>query len=136
MTLSCLGSLQPHGLWPVRLLCPWNFPNNIGVGCHFFLQEIFPTQGRTWVSCIAGRFLPSELQGKPVYCTKAHVLIRKSLHYTCLAELVKNQPAVKETRIRSLGQEDPLEKEMATSSGILAWRIPWTKPGRIQSMGS
>ena len=42
-----------------------------------------------------------------------------------------------ETRIQSLGQEDPLEKEMATHSSILAWRIPWTeKPGRLQSMWS
>ena len=40
-------------------------------------------------------------------------------------------------RVQSLGQEDPLEKEMATHSSILAWRIPWTEePGRIQSMGS
>ena len=43
---------------------------------------------------------------------------------------------MKETRVRSLGWEDPLEKEMATHSSILAWRIPWTEePGRLQSMG-
>ena len=42
-----------------------------------------------------------------------------------------------EMQVRSLGQEDPLEKEMATHSGILAWEIPWTEePGRLQSMGS
>ena len=47
------------------------------------------------------------------------------------------QPAVQETWVRSVGQEDPLEKEMATHSSVLAWRIPWAeKPGRIQSMGS
>ena len=46
-------------------------------------------------------------------------------------------PAVRETRVRSLGWEDPLEKEMATHSSILAWRIPWTEePGGLQSMGS
>ena len=40
------SSLQPCGLWPARLLCPWNFPGkNTGEGCHFFLQEMFPTQG-------------------------------------------------------------------------------------------
>ena len=50
--------------------------------------------------------------------------------------MVKNLLAMWETQVRSLGQEDPLEKEMATHSSILAWRIPWTeKPGRIQSMG-
>ena len=49
----------------------------------------------------------------------------------------KNPPAVQETQVRFLGQEDPLEKEMATHSSILAWRIPWTEePGRLQSMES
>ena len=46
-------------------------------------------------------------------------------------------PAMQETQIRSLGQEDPLAKEMATHSSVLAWKIPWMKePGRLQSMGS
>ena len=50
---------------------------------------------------------------------------------------VKNPPAMQETQIRSLGWEDPLEKEMETYSSILDWRIPWTEePGRLQSMGS
>ena len=45
--------------------------------------------------------------------------------------------AMQETQVQSLGWEDPLEKEMATHSSILAWRIPWTEePGRLQSMGS
>ena len=53
-----------------------------------------------------------------------------------MAQLVKNLPAKQETRVRFLGREDPLEKEMATHSSILAWRIPWTEePGRLQSMG-
>jgi len=51
--------------------------------------------------------------------------------------MVKNLLAMQETQVRSLGLEDPLEKEMATHSGILAWEIPWTEePGRLQSMGS
>ena len=54
-----------------------------------------------------------------------------------VAQTVKNLPAIHETLVWNLGQEDPLEKEMATHSIILAWRIPWTKePGRLQSMGS
>ena len=54
-----------------------------------------------------------------------------------IAQLVKNLPAVQETRVQSLGQEDPLEKEMATRSSILAWKISWTEePGGLQSMGS
>ena len=53
------------------------------------------------------------------------------------AQSVKNLPAVQKTWVRSLGWEDPLEKEMATHSSFLAWRIPWTEePGRLQSMGS
>ena len=51
--------------------------------------------------------------------------------------VVKNLPAMQETQIRSLGWEDPLEKEMATHSSILAWEIPGTEePGGLQSMGS
>ena len=53
-----------------------------------------------------------------------------------LAQRVKNMPSMWETRVQSLGQEDPLEKVIATHSSILAWRIPWTEePGRLQSMG-
>ena len=51
--------------------------------------------------------------------------------------MVKHLPTMRETQVRSLGQEDPLEKEMATYSSTLAWKIPWTEePGRLQSMGS
>ena len=51
--------------------------------------------------------------------------------------MVKHLPTMRETRVRSLGREDPLEKEMATHSSTLAWKIPWTEePGRLQSMGS
>ena len=54
-----------------------------------------------------------------------------------VAQTVKNPPAMWETRVRSLGGKDPLEKGMATHSSILAWEIPWTEePGRLQSMGS
>ena len=54
-----------------------------------------------------------------------------------IAQLVKNLPAVQETQVRSLGWEDPLEKEMATHFSILAWRIPWTEElSRLQSMES
>ena len=50
--------------------------------------------------------------------------------------MVKNPPAVQETRVQSLGQEDPLEKGLATHSSMLAWRIPWTEePGRMLAMG-
>ena len=80
------------------------------MGCHFLLQGIFLTQG-----------------------SNPHLLHWASL----VAQLVKNLPAVQETQFRSLGWEDPLEKEMATHSCILAWKISWTEePGGLQSMGS
>ena len=51
--------------------------------------------------------------------------------------VVKNLPAVQETQVRSLGWEDPLEKEIAIHSRTIAWKIPWTEePGRLQPMGS
>ena len=63
--------------------------------------------------------------------------VREYLWASQLAQTVKNLPAMWETWVRSLGQEDPLEKGMATHSSILAWRISWTEePGRLQSMGS
>ena len=62
-------------------------------------------------------------------------------HYTTLllkvAQMVKILLAMQEIQVQSLGQEDPLEKEMATHSSTLAWKIPWMEePGRLQSMGS
>ena len=54
-----------------------------------------------------------------------------------VAQTIKRLPTMRETQVRSLGWEDPLEKEMANHSSTLAWKIPWTEePGRLQSMGS
>ena len=54
-----------------------------------------------------------------------------------MAQMVKCLSTMRETWVRSLGWEDPLEKEMATHSSTTAWKIPWTEePGRLQSMGS
>ena len=54
-----------------------------------------------------------------------------------VAQMVKHLPAMRETRVRSPSRDGPLEKEMATHSSTLAWKIPWTEePGRLQSMGS
>ena len=56
---------------------------------------------------------------------------------TLVAQMVKCLPTMQETWVQSLGREDLLEKEMATHSSILAWKIPWmVEPGRLQSMGS
>ena len=60
-------------------------------------------------------------------------LIKSSL----VAQMVKRLPATQETRVQFLGREDPLEKEMATHSSTLVWKIPWTEePGKLRSMGS
>ena len=60
------------------------------------------------------------------------VFVRTSL----VAQMVKCLPTMQETGVQSLGQEDRLEKEMATHSSVLAWKTPWTEePGRLQSMG-
>ena len=64
-------------------------------------------------------------------------VIMSSLGASLIAQLVNHLPAVQETQVRFLDREDPLEKETATHSSVLAWRIPWTEePGRLQSMGS
>ena len=80
---------------------------------------------------------------KPLYI-QIHIHVYMCVYlniYLCLNTLqvqrVKCLPAMWETSVRSLGWEDPLEKEMAAHSNILAWRIPWMEePGRLQSMGS
>ena len=65
------------------------------------------------------------------------IIINIYLYHSLVAQRVKRLPAMQETWVRSLGQEDPLEKEMATHSSILAWKIPWTEePGGLQSTGS
>ena len=63
-------------------------------------------------------------------------MYRSTLTASLVAQRLKHLPATWETWVRSLGQEDPLKKEMATQTSILAWRIPWIEePGGLQSMG-
>ena len=69
------------------------------------------------------------------YTSDRHIFC--SWEASLVAEMVKNLPPMQETGVQSLGWEEPLEKEMAIHSSILAWRIPWTEePGRLQSMRS
>ena len=64
-------------------------------------------------------------------------MAQSSLVTSLVAQMVKCLPTMRETWVRSLGQEDPLEKEIANHSSTLAWKIPWTEePDRLQSMGS
>ena len=82
-------------------------------------------------------FLPAILIPACASSSSAFPMMCSAYRASLIAQLVKNLPVVQETRVQFLGQEDPLEKEMATHSSILAWRIPWTEePGRLQSMGS
>ena len=72
------------------------------------------------------------------YCKYIHAICSwpNNSWASLVAQTVKNLPAIQETQVQSLGQEDPLEKGMANHSGTLAWRIPWTEePGRLQSRG-
>ena len=111
--LEACCSLQPHGLKPNRLLCPWIFPGkNTGVGCHFLLQGIFQTQ----------RLNPHLLYW--LVDSLALVPYGKPNLEIINSQMVKNLPAMQETKVWSLGQEDPPEKAIATHSSILAWRIP------------
>ena len=65
------------------------------------------------------------------------LIVEHSLQGSLVAQTIKHLHAMWETWVRSLGWEDPLEKEMATHSNTLAWEIPWMEePGRLQSMGS
>ena len=121
VTKSCLTLPNPdfsppgssvHGILQARVL-EW-------VAISFSRRSSKP-RDQTCVSCILGRLFTTELPGK-----------RASL----VAQRVKHLPAMQETPVQSLGWEDPLEKEMATHSSILAWRIPRTvEPGGLQSMG-
>ena len=64
------------------------------------------------------------------------LIIHHSQKTSLMAQMLKNLPAMQETWVQFLGREDPLEKEMATHSSILAWEIPWIEePGRLQSIG-
>ena len=93
------------------------------IGCivTFFNQAIIGNETSRFISICLNTMLISQL-----VLTQEASLAR-----------VKCLPAMWVTRVRSLGWEDPLEKEMATHSSILVWRIPWTEePGRLQSMGS
>ena len=93
-------------------------------------------------SCLEKSMNRGAWQATVTGITKSWTL--NDLHFTSLprgaslvVQRVKCLPAMQETWVQSLGQEDPLEKEMATHSSTLAWKIPWTeKPGRLQSIGS
>ena len=71
------------------------------------------------------------------FLARVKALVASQLKAFLVAQRIKRLPAKQETRVQSLGWEDPLEEGTATHSSILAWRVSWTEePGRLQSMGS
>ena len=110
---------------------PQRKPKNTGVGSLSLLQGIFPTQELNQLS-----YQGSSKLMKPA--TKGHILYDfTTWNAQIITQVVKNMPAMQKTWVRSLAQNDPLEKGMATYFSILIWRIPWiVEPGELQSMGS
>jgi len=82
---------------------------------------------------------PGEGNGNPLHYSCLPTQKRGSKKYmrtSLVAQTVKHLSTMRETQVQSIGQEDPLEKEMAIHSSTIAWKIPWTEePGRLQSMG-
>ena len=111
--------------YSTRLLCPWDSPGqDTGVSCHALLQGIFPPRGRTRISFISYIGRRVFFSFFPFFTTS-----------TTWVQMVKCLPTMWETRVQSLVWEGLLEKEMATHSSILAWRIPrMEEPHRLQSM--
>ena len=107
---------------------------NIGMGSLSLLQGILPAQGSNEDLLHCRQILYQlSYQGIPV----CFLLLSNNIPLYVLAQMVKRLPTVWETQVWSLGRENPLEKEMATHSSTLAWKIPWTEePCRLQSMVS
>ena len=131
--LSCVWLFVTPWLWPTRLLCSWIFQERILEWVAIsYSRGSSPTRDRTYI----GRQVPLPLH----YLLMSTVLFWRLYTFkwaSLVAQMVKNLPAVWETWIQCLGWEDPLEKETATHSSVLASEIPWTKESsRQKSMGS
>ena len=153
-SLSCVDSLQPHGLKPTRLLCPWD-----SLRREYWSGLSFPTTGDLPDPGIQSASLSSPAFAAGFFTTSS---TWEALYSSLVAQVVKNPPAMQDTPVRflgwedplklptsvflgfpggsagkksppamwetfiqSLGSEDPLEEGVATHSGILAWRSPW-----------
>ena len=104
------------------------------------LVSLFPSPEIFSSFCYVPLNLPNQISRRLALCCHSLSFNRCSTNVrgaSLIAQLVNHLPAMQETQVRFLDQEDPLEKEMATHSSILAWRIPWTEePDGLQSMGS
>ena len=142
-------SVVSDSLWPYGLYGPWNSPGwNAGVDSHYLLQGIFPTQRSNpgLLHCkqvlyqLSHKGSPRLIYNSSIFSfsfkkevTRSNKKLLKNIwgFFTCHivanfleAQSAKNPPAMQETQVPSLCWEDPLEKEMATHSCILAWKIP------------
>ena len=139
-------SVRPHRRQPTRPPRPWDSPGkNTGVGCHFLLQcmkvksesevaESCPTLSNPMDCSPPGSSIHGIFQARVL---EWGAIAFSSIGASLVAQVVKNLPGMQKTWVRSLGWEDPLEKEMATNSSVLASRIPGTQaPGGLPSMGS
>ena len=126
LMLCSVPQLWFHGLYPSGTSVHGTFSGrNTGVDCLSTSMGSPQPRDQTHTSCISAlqedSLLPSHHESWA----------------SLVVQLANSQPTMWENRVRSLGGIDPLEKEMATHSSILAWRIPWTEePGGLQSMGS
>ena len=127
MTYSPPGS-SVHGDSPGK---------NTGVDCHALLLGSLLIHGlNLHILCLLHWQVDSLPLTPPIIMSNYYMHLYRRHRASLVAQMVKNLPAMQENWVWSLGQEDPLEKEMATHSGVLAWRIPWTeKPGGLWSMG-
>ena len=106
---------------------------NLGSGGEYVLKEKIIIKETIWLTCLDFTPTPSTKVCKTCKSQREDVKVTHSL----VAQMVKHLSTMRETWVRSLGREDPLEKEMAIHSSTTAWKIPWTEePGRLQSMGS
>ena len=126
-------------LWFVAYICK-------GRECLILVQLEMSENKHNLFSYLSPGFprLLQALVGSEPYSNRSHshkqdssVVLQSLVASSLVAQMVKHLPTMRETWVQSLGQEDPLEKEMATHSSTLAWEIPWMEePGRLQSVGS
>ena len=133
--LSHVWKLWSHGLqlpgFSVLHYLPEFVPTQVQL---ILIQWYYPTisSSVTHFSCPQSFLASGSLTVRQLF-----ISVGQSIGVSLVAQMVKHLPAMPETWVQSLGQEDPLEKEMATHSSTLAWKIPWREePGRLQSMES
>ena len=157
----CNASLLSNGLW--KQVASFLFPHNPREPCHVLyfpcprrnwfltsvkllrgLEDFFSSRGSLlekmtgpWTRKGSVHRRGAVLSAAQMMPVRAQELDLLGVLASLVVQRLKPMPGIRETRVWSLGREDPLEKEMATHSSTLAWRIPWREePGRLQSMGS